>query len=222
MNLDTLKGKTCCGGLDHSDTLDITALSLWFPDDPDDPAEWSKSGVLLNYFWCPEVRIRDRAAADKVPYDQWAVAGAITATEGDVVDFGVMWRKLEWAANEFALASLRVDPWNATATLNHCQTVGIPARKFRQGIFTLSEPSKQFEAAILQKQIRHDGNPVMRWMVSNVRAKEDASGNIRPVKPPRRSRKRIDGIVSAIMARAEPDEEERANMVPKQSGMIIL
>lgn len=49
------------------------------------------------------------------------------------------------------------------------------------------------------KEMRHDDNPVMRWMASRVEVKTDDADNIRPVKPNRRtSSARIDGFQAAV------------------------
>lgn len=216
---EALEGRLCLLGLDHSDTLDLTALVAWFPDDPAQP---DGAGAQIEWFWCPEQRIRDRARHDKVPYDLWAAEGHLIATPGDVVDYQLIWKHIDWLHRTYQPASLRVDPWNATATLNHCAAQGWQAVKFRQGEQSMNEPSKQYESAIIQRLIRHRPNPCMRWMIAGVRAKESSTGNIRPVKPPRRSRQRIDGVVAAIMARALPDEHERGRMEPASSGVMFL
>ena len=46
--------------------------------------------------------------------------------------------------------------------------------------------------------MRHGGHPVLRWMCSNVQLESDAAGNIKMNK--KRSREKIDGMVSLAMA----------------------
>jgi hypothetical protein len=67
-----------------------------------------------------------------------------------------------------------------------------------QGFASLTAPSRQLEKLVIGQQLRHGGNPVLRWMASNVAAETDAAGNIKPSK--KRSTERIDGIVALIMA----------------------
>ena len=62
----------------------------------------------------------------------------------------------------------------------------------------MSPPSKELEKLLLSRRLRHGGDPVLRWMASNVAVRHDPTGNIRPDKA--RSRDRIDGIVALIMA----------------------
>jgi phage terminase large subunit-like protein len=62
----------------------------------------------------------------------------------------------------------------------------------------MSAPTKELEKMILGKQIAHGGNPVLRWMVSNVAVKQDPAGNLKPDKS--KSSDRIDGVVALVMA----------------------
>ena len=42
--------------------------------------------------------------------------------------------------------------------------------------------AKEFEKLLLGRRLHHGGNPVLRWMASNVTVKMDAAGNIKPDK----------------------------------------
>ena len=54
------------------------------------------------------------------------------------------------------------------------------------------------ESLVLQKKIRHGGNPVLNWMAANVTVDSNDYEDVRPVK--KRSTGRIDGIVALIFA----------------------
>jgi phage terminase large subunit-like protein len=77
---------------------------------------------------------------------------------------------------------------------------GFPMIEVRQTVLALSEPMKQLEALVLSRRIKHDGNPVLTWMMSNVVAHYDRKDNIYPVKA--KAEKKIDGVVALIMALA--------------------
>jgi len=62
----------------------------------------------------------------------------------------------------------------------------------------MSGLSKATESALLQRQVKHLDNPVLRWCMANVRMDMDAAGNIKPAK--NKSVDRIDGVVAMIMA----------------------
>jgi len=59
-------------------------------------------------------------------------------------------------------------------------------------------PTKKLEELVLGGKLAHGGNPVLRWMASNVSIGKDAADNWKPSK--KRSPERIDGIVAMIMA----------------------
>ena len=61
----------------------------------------------------------------------------------------------------------------------------------------MNAPTKKLEELVLAGQLAHGGNPVLRWMASNVSLETDAADNWKPSK--KKSRERIDGIVALIM-----------------------
>ena len=75
---------------------------------------------------------------------------------------------------------------------------GLPMIEFRQGYVSMNEPSKALEKLVVGRQLRHGGNPVLRWMANNCAVEIDAAGNVKPSK--KRSTERIDGVVALIMA----------------------
>ena len=56
----------------------------------------------------------------------------------------------------------------------------------------------KFEGMLANKQIRHDGNPVLTWCAANAVTIEDEDKNRKISK--KRSTGRVDGIVAAVMA----------------------
>lgn len=64
--------------------------------------------------------------------------------------------------------------------------------------FGMNWPTKKLEELVLGGKLAHGGNPVLRWMASNVAVEMDAAGNLKPSK--KKSTERIDGIVAGIMA----------------------
>jgi phage terminase large subunit-like protein len=188
----SLAGRRCYVGMDLSTTTDLTALVAIFPDE-------ANAFEVLAQFFVPEERIRERSRRDHVPYDEWARRGVLTATPGSVVDYEAVRRVLkDWAA-EFSLQMIAFDPWNATDLVTRLQQQdGLPCVQMRQGFPSLSAPTKALEQAILGRRLRHDGQPVLRWNVSNVAVESDPAGNLKPSKT--KSTERIDGVVALIMA----------------------
>jgi phage terminase large subunit-like protein len=134
-----------------------------------------------------------------VPYDQWARAGHLIATPGNVVDYEAVRQTLkDWGA-EFQVREIAFDPWNATDLVTRLQEQdGFVCAAMRQGFASLSAPTKSLEKVILSKELRHDGHPVLRWNISNVSVETDAAGNLKLSK--KVSTERIDGAVALVMA----------------------
>ena len=67
----------------------------------------------------------------------------------------------------------------------------------RQGVKSLSEPSKDILKAVLGGKLRHGGHPVLRWCTDNLVMVPDANENIRPIKD--KSTDRIDLFVAMLI-----------------------
>jgi phage terminase large subunit-like protein len=65
---------------------------------------------------------------------------------------------------------------------------------------------KSLDALIRAGKIKHNGDPVQTWMISNVVAKEDAKENVYPRKE--RSENKIDGVISLLMALGRCQHEQ--------------
>jgi phage terminase large subunit-like protein len=76
---------------------------------------------------------------------------------------------------------------------------GLTCVKIKQG-WNMSEPSLKLESQIKAGRALHSGNPIMSMCVQNVQAIRDGNAKVRPVKPTD-AKKRIDGVVGAIMAK---------------------
>jgi phage terminase large subunit-like protein len=193
-DLDELIGERCYGGLDLSSKLDLSCFALAFP-----PTADRDFWVFIYWFWIPKDNIMLRVKRDKVPFDAWARDGHLTATPGNIVDYKYIRKEINAAAALYEIGDIGYDPDNATML---CQQLtdedGIEMVEFRQGIRSLSEPSKEFEAMIKSRSIAHGGHPVMRWCVSNVAVKTDAQGNYMPAKD--KSTDRIDGVAASVIA----------------------
>ena len=193
IDLDALNGRDCYGGLDLSSTGDITALVLIFP-----PRDEKEKYILLPFFWIPEDTIPIRVRRASVPYDVWRQQGYLMATEGNVVHYGFIEEFIKELGEKYHIKEIAVDRWNATMLTQNLEGDGFTMIPFGQGYASMSPPTKEFYKLLMEGQIVHGGNPVMRWMAGNVVVDTDPAGNIKPTKA--RSPEKIDGIVAAIMA----------------------
>lgn len=192
INEEALHGSECWGGLDLASRVDIAAFVLVFPD-PD-----GSGFILLPRFWVPRENMRERQAKDRVPYETWAQQGLIEPTEGDAIDYDFIRKRIGELASKYSIREIAVDPWNCQQISTQLVSDGLSMVQFRQGYASMSEPTKELERLLVTGRLKHGGNPVLRWMASNMAVTMDPSGNIKPAK--NKSTEKIDGIVAAIMA----------------------
>ncbi len=209
-----LEGLPCYAGLDLSSSTDLTALVLVFPVDD--------TFKLLPYFWIPEDNMRERIRRDKVPYDVWVRQGLIQATEGDVVDYAAILKKMESIRENFNVQEIAYDRWGASKIVQDLEDIGFKVVPFGQGFASMSPPSKEFLRLVQAKKLHHGGHPVLRWNADNVVVKTDPAENIKPDKS--KAIHRIDGIVAAIMGldRAVRNEAPATGSVYEGRGLLEM
>lgn len=193
IDLDSLRGRMCYGGLDLSSTSDITALVLAFPPRSDD-----EKYILLPFFWLPEETLELRCRRDHVLYDVWQKQGFIQTTEGNVIHYGFIEKFIERLGETYNIREIAYDRWNATQMVQNLEDMGFTMVPFGQGFKDMSPPSKELFKLLMEGNIVHGGNPVLKWMAGNVVMRQDPAGNIKPDKE--KSVEKIDGIVASIMA----------------------
>ena len=90
------------------------------------------------------------------------------------------------------------DPYNATHFAQELDAQGIMTVEVRQGMRTLSEPTKAFREEAYRDNILHEPNPLLDWAISNAVTKRDHNENIMLDKE--KSTNRIDPIAAVINA----------------------
>ena len=99
------------------------------------------------------------------------------------------------------IREIAYDRWQANALISKLneELPEIVYVDYDQSLKKFSQPSKDFEKAILDCTIVND-NPVMTWMVSNACIKITPNGDIKPQKDFKKPTQRIDGVITSIMA----------------------
>ncbi len=186
---------TICGGVDLSSRIDITALAwVWRVE---------KKLALKVRFWVPEERIRLLDRQGDRRYALWADEGWIEPTPGDSIDYEWISAAIRKDSEGRCAGMIGYDPWNAKKFADDLHNdFGFDMIEVRQGYVSLNEPSKEFERLIVSREIIHENNPALDWMIASAKTRPDPAGNIKPVKPDPNGKEKIDGVVAAIMALA--------------------
>jgi phage terminase large subunit-like protein len=198
-------GLACTVGLDLASKRDINAAVRRF----EEPGE-SGLVTLLFDFWLPRARIDE---ADNPSYPGWAEDGHLHTTEGNVVDYTAIKDRICDLAVLHDLTELGFDPYQATHMVRLLMDENINCVEIRPTVLNFSEPMKELDKLIAEGRLRHDGNPVMRWMIGNVVAMRDHKDNVYPRKE--KQENKIDGPVAAIMAEARAAAPEEIKPVPQ-------
>jgi phage terminase large subunit-like protein len=182
-------------GLDLSKTRDLTAfVALSEPDE-------EENRYIKIWMFMPKDTILLRSKEDRIPYQDWADSGYIIATPGNVVDYNVVEDKIKSEWLDHNIIRMEYDPYNSTQITQNLDSEGYNVSEFNQGIGTISTPTKEFERLVLKGNIKHDGNPVLAWMLASCDIYSDANLNIKVHKG--RSSvngRRVDGIIATIIA----------------------
>lgn len=210
------EGQECYGGLDLASTIDIAAFVLVFP-----PRKPDGAFLVKPFFWIPAENMVERARKDRVPYDAWVRQGLITATEGNVIDYGRIVREIEALGKRFNVREIAFDRWGAFQISQQLEAAGFTMVGFGQGFSSMSAPTRELLRLVLDRKIAHGGHPVLRWMADNVVVRQDPAGNVKPDKE--KSREKIDGIVALIMALDRAIRQQgQGKSVYEERGIIVL
>src|SRR5690606_22091962 len=112
---------------------------------------------------------------------------------GDTIDLGMIEEHIRSLAERFHIEEVAFDRWHAQDMMKALEIDGYPVSEFPQTIATFARPVIDFEAAMFDRKLLHDANPLLRWAVGNVVLYTDGSGNRRPLKE--RSVDKIDPAV---------------------------
>ena len=215
IDMASLEGRDCYGGLDLSSTGDITAFVLMFP-----PRDETEKYVMLPFFWIPEDTIPFRVRRASVPYDVWHQQGFINATEGNVIHYDFIEKFIEDLGTRYHILEIAFDRWGAVQMTQDLEGMGFTVVPFGQGYKDMSPPTKEFYKLLMEGRIIHGGNPVMKWMSGNVVVDTDPAGNIKCTKA--KSPEKIDGIVAAIMALDRCIRHENTGSVYDERGLMVF
>ncbi|MBD2801947.1 terminase large subunit, partial [Xenorhabdus sp. M] len=185
-----LKGLECYAGLDLSSTGDITSICYTFPVD--------NELLLLTRHYLPEAQLQNPANKNRAIYRQWAQAGWIRTTTGDCIDYDRIRDDIIKDSQHFDIKLVGFDTWNATHLRTQLQGAGLDVEPFPQTYMRFSPVAKSAEVFVNRKVIRHNGDPVLAWAMSNVVMETDANANIKPNK--KKSSNKIDPAIAFLMS----------------------
>lgn len=192
-DINLLRDTYAVGGADLSSTTDLTCATLII-------FKKNIKYVLQQYF-IPESNLDKKIKDDKIPYDRWKERGLVTVCDGAKVSYSEVTQWFIKMHDIFDISAMWIgyDPWSSTYWIEEMIEAGFEMIEVRQGAKTMSNPMKQLEGDLIDKNVNYNNNPILKWCLTNTAVKRDENDNIRPVKG-KQQRARIDGTVSLIIA----------------------
>lgn len=193
LSLDDFKGRSCYAGIDLASKCDIADIAVVFREKDDAGRDlWT----LFNRHYLPEGAVQGDGPNQEA-YERWVIEGHLITTEGEELDFDVIREDTKDIAGAHQVEEIAYDKWRATQLAHQLMRDGAEVVEVGGGIQTMNLAMRELEAALVSGRVRHNGDPVLAWMASNVVAHE-YKGCITPTKES--SPKKIDGMVAILMA----------------------
>ncbi|WP_275790539.1 terminase large subunit [Pararhizobium gei] len=226
----------CFLALDLSEKNDLTSLSACWRR-PDDFL------IAKSWYWTTKGGLDRREAEDRTPYRAYAKDKHITICDGEVIDYTFVAQQVAILKSRFLIDSLTVDPAYVTKFIEACDEVGLHVWRYKkpdqpQGsglkIVTHSQGTKiafedrqlcmphsisRMTDKILTRKMLIEENKVTDICAANVILDSDGTGNKAFNK--RRSRGRIDGMVSIAMAVGASKSEAKGKRSYMETGVLI-
>jgi phage terminase large subunit-like protein len=200
LSWDDFDGLDCWIGGDLADKDDITALVLAAFD-----AE--QRLIFKPVFWLPDAVMQIRRQAEV--YAPWTKGDepALRLTPGDWVDHNAVEEQVEAWLARYAVRKITFDQFAAAqamaSRINEKHGGNDPlAVILHKKASAVTDPAKELEARVKggPSRLRHDDNPVMNWMASNVVVARRRDETLLPIKESQMSPNKIDGIDAVINA----------------------
>lgn len=218
---DELKGRPCFGGIDLALMWDLSAFGLVFPwGRTKDNRRFQKYRVRC-YFQLPEEGFN--LLAEKVPaLIDWRDRDWLTVTPGSTFDEETFFEKIREADRTYDMRGVAYDPKYAHSLAQRLQDGhGIAIESFNQSGITFAPCVDHFERAVVNHCLEHDGNPVLKWNAQNVTVNE-RPGNLKLLKKPiRADHKKIDGIVTLVMAMGMSLSKPEITSIYEEAGVLF-
>jgi len=216
--LPLYKWNDCEGKTDFTGEF-IAGLDLSIRDDFTAYMQVFKKGDeyhIKSNFYIPQKTVQSRERELNAPLFAWVKKGYIKATPGDAVDYDYIIEDIKKDLKD--MEALCYDVYKAKYLIKklndeegYASTVPIV-----QGYRTLTEPTSLLLKLIKDGKIVHDGNPVLRWMISNMVIVSNAQANIMPDKSdPNRKIDGVAGIINALAYLVHDIKDEKPNPYEK-------
>lgn len=191
-----IHGKDVYIGCDLSRIEDLSSLTWIVPID-------DKFFIDSHSFVGTKGGLKTKIKRDKIDYKDLAEKGYCTITEKEsgIIDYKQIIEYIHNLVDTYDLnvRGIMYDEYSAPAFITELEDT-YPLINVRQGVKTLSPATKDFRLKVYDKQIMHDGNPLLTIAINNaIVVKENDTIKI----DKKKNRNKIDPIAAGINAYTE-------------------
>jgi phage terminase large subunit-like protein len=188
---DVLKSCPLYVGCDLSQTTDTCSVScVWCLGD--------RRYYVRNHAWVCEDGVRKREQTNLPRYQQYAQQGTLTITPGTCNDYRRIRAYLMELRQRYNLKAISFDQYNAIEMCAELMAEGCNVLRQGQNHKEYNGPTKEFEIAVRERRISHDGNEMLKWALQNTRLDINTFGDVKPSRA--KSTDKIDPAVSTLLA----------------------
>lgn len=194
-----LKNLECFVAVDLASAKDFCAVAKVYRERKND-----EKGEEQTYYYVFVEHFINEAAIELTKVEEvkvWAQQDLINVNDGEETDQRRVQEYVEQLSELIKPKMIGFDRYQAVMMMQNLQEKRIRnVYTCSQQLQAMSAPMKEMEAAILSGRLKHNGDPVLTWMMSNVIAKMDSYDNIKPNRDKNAPQQKIDGVVATIMA----------------------
>jgi phage terminase large subunit-like protein len=191
----SLKALPCYIGVDLSSTTDLTAVcNVWVAPD---------SIYIRTAFFYPTEDLQQKSEQSRIPFDKWSDAGLLITTPGRTINLEVVKQHIREQCAKYTVKEVCYDPALAVRFADELASENYPMVKILQYPKFLSMAAKDLEKRVLDRTIKHEGHPIMRFCVDSASIQQTSYGLVKLVKPNANKKSaRIDGVAALLTAMA--------------------
>lgn len=223
LKIEDFVGVPCWIGVDLAEVKDVAALIALFRPAP-------HRYVAFGRFYLPEDTIAQSPVAQ---YSGWVHQGNLIPVPGQTIDYLQIEDDLVAWCDTFKVQQIDFDRALGAHMLQSLQR-RLQPRMGRdaveqfvivvpQSVEVMNPAMQELERMVLDGDLRHDGDPVLAWMASNVVVQRNFKDEIYPRKAGGKdSHNKIDGIVALLttLSQAMKTEPKKPSVYKKRGALV--
>jgi phage terminase large subunit-like protein len=153
--MEQFKNRYCVGGIDLSQTTDLTSACLII--------EENGELFVLSHFWLPSEKLSEAIARDGLPYDEYIQKGWLTIAGENFVDYHAVFEWFRSAVEDYQILPLKIgyDRYSSQYLIQDLEAYGFQTDDVFQG-YNLTGVIYETEGTIKDGHIHVGDNDLLK------------------------------------------------------------